>query len=93
MKGKTQLYYDSQKGAKSRAKKAAYDKAYNKKTVPDRVARNKARRNAIEAGRATKGDGKDLHHPSGLKSSKTVLMSKSRNRGMKGEGNRKKGPR
>lgn len=88
MKGKTQRYYDSPQGAKSRAKKAAYDKEYNKKTVPDRVVRNKARRSALKAGRVTKNDGLDLHHPNGLKSLKTVVMKKSKNRGMKGEGNR-----
>ena len=36
-----------------------------------------------KAGRVKKGDGKDVHHPNGVNSKKTKVMSKSKNRGMK----------
>lgn len=44
--------------------KQAYDKAYNARPeqVKNRVARNAARREAMEDGRVKKGDGKDVDH-------------------------------
>lgn len=42
--------------------KAAHDKKYGKKTVGLRVKRNKARREAIREGRASKGDGTHVDH-------------------------------
>tara|TARA_R110000796_G_scaffold122642_9_gene236992 strand:- start:658 stop:933 length:276 start_codon:yes stop_codon:yes gene_type:complete len=60
------------------------------KAIKDRAARNKARKNALKVGKVKKGDGKDLHHPSGPRSKKTVVMSASKNRGIK-EKSRKKG--
>ena len=52
-----------------------------------RAARNKARREAVRDGRASKGDGKDVHHVKPLskggsnKKSNTRVVSKSKNRG------------
>ena len=81
-KGTTQSYYDKNPAAK--AKKAAYDKEYNKKTVKDRVARNAARRALIKAGKVKKGDGKDVDHknnnPRDNRPSNLQVMSKSKNR-------------
>jgi hypothetical protein len=51
-----------------------------------RAARNKARRQAIREGRASKGDGKDVHHVKPLskggstKKSNTRVISASKNR-------------
>ena len=69
--------------------------AYNKR--PDvqkkRVAQNKARRQAIADGRASKGDGKDVHHVKPLdrggstEKSNTKVVDKKTNRGW-----RKKNP-
>ena len=69
--------------------------AYNKKpsVQKKRVANNKARREAIRDGRATKGDGKDVHHVKPLdkggstKKSNTKVVNKKTNRGW-----RKKNP-
>jgi len=68
---------------------------YNKR--PDvqkkRVAQNKARRHAIAAGKAKKGDGKDVHHKKPLdkggstSDSNTKVVSRKTNRGW-----RKKNP-
>jgi hypothetical protein len=81
-KSKTQQYYDKNPDAK--AKKAAYDTEYNKKTVKDRVARNAARRALIKAGKVKKGDGKDVDHknnnPRDNRRSNLSVMKKSRNR-------------
>lgn len=70
---------------KSLATKAAYNRR------PDvqrkRVLQNKARRHAIKAGRAKKGDGKDVHHVKMLgkggsgKDSNTKVVSRKLNRG------------
>ena len=70
------------------AAKRNYKKEYKKfqsstKAKSDRAKRNKARRDAIKAGRVKKGDGKDVHHPNGLNSKKTRVMSKSENRGIR----------
>lgn len=70
------------------ATKRKYKEEYRKfqsstKSKKDRAARNKARRKALKSGRVKKGDGKDLHHPNGTKSSKTVVMSASKNRGVR----------
>ena len=55
------------------------------------AARNKARRNCKTC---HKGDGKDVHHPGGYgDDAPTQVISRSENRGKKGEGNRKTGPR
>tara|TARA_Y100001938_G_C8089024_1_gene433902 strand:+ start:1068 stop:1349 length:282 start_codon:yes stop_codon:yes gene_type:complete len=70
------------------ATKRDYKKEYKKfqsstKAKKDRAARNKARRKALKVGRVRKGDGKDLHHPNGIKSSRTTVLSRSNNRGRK----------
>tara|TARA_B110000967_G_C18889879_1_gene566568 strand:- start:1277 stop:1531 length:255 start_codon:yes stop_codon:yes gene_type:complete len=75
--------------------KRNYKKEYakfqaSKKQMQDRAKRNAARRKAVKAGRVKKGDGKDVHHPKGVNSKKTVVLSKSKNRG-KAEKSRLKG--
>lgn len=85
---KSKSYYD--KNPASKKKKAEYDKKYNKKTVSDRVKRNRARAEAMKKGKVKKGDGKDVHHPNGVNSKKTRVMSSSKNRGIN-EKSRKKG--
>lgn len=83
--GKTKAYYD--KNPKAKAKKAAYDTEYNKKTVSDRVARNAARRAMEKAGKVSKGDGKDVDHKNGNpkdnRKSNLKVMTKSKNRAKK----------
>ena len=71
-----------------------YKREYRKfqsstKAKKDRAKRNKARRAAIKSGRVRKGDGKDLHHPNGINSKKTVVMSASKNRGVREKSRRK----
>ena len=50
----------------------------------NRSSRNKARRKAVAAGKARKGDGKDVHHkdnnPKNNKASNLKVTSKSKNR-------------
>lgn len=70
------------------AKKRNYKEEYRKfqsstKSKKDRASRNKARRKALKSGRVRKGDGNDLHHPNGVRTNKTVVMSKSKNRGVR----------
>lgn len=50
-----------------------------------RAVRNAARRKLMASGRVRKGDGKDVHHVSGLHNAASNLrvMSKSANRSMK----------
>ena len=68
--------------------KRNYKKEYKKfqsstKAKKDRAARYKSRSAGIKCGKRRKGDGKDLHHPDGPRSKKTVAMSASKNRGKK----------
>ena len=76
---------------KSLATKAAYNKL--PEVQARRVLQNKARRHAIKAGKATKGDGKDVDHKVMLskggsgKDSNTRVRSRKSNRGW-----RKKNP-
>lgn len=70
------------------AAKRDYKKEYKKfqsstKAKKDRAARNKSRRQGLKVGAVRKGDGKDIHHPNGPRSKKTVVMSASKNRGKK----------
>jgi hypothetical protein len=69
--GKSQEYYDSNPDAK--AKKDAYNKEYNKRTIAARVGRNKARRDLG----LKKGDPRDASHTS----SGVISKHKSKNRG------------
>ena len=72
------------------------DYSKEKKTAgdPKNIARKKARREAEIGGRVKKGDGKDVHHPKGYSDgAPTQVMPRGENRGKKGEGNRKTGPR
>lgn len=57
------------------------------KAKKDRASRNKARAKAVKAGKAKKGDGKDVHHknnnPRDNRSSNLQVTSKSKNRSFK----------
>lgn len=59
-----------------------------------RAARNAARRQAIRDGRASKGDGKDVHHkdgnPKNNKKSNIAVTSKKANRTLKRDKNARK---
>lgn len=77
----TAKYYKENPEAKK--KKGEYDKEYNKKTVDDRMERNRARREAMKNGRVRKGDGMDVDHVDGIKSKKTRVMTASKNRAKK----------
>ena len=71
--GKSQEYYD--KNPEAREKKNKYNREYNKKTIKERTARNKARRDLG----LKKGDPRDASHTkNGL-----VAKHKSVNRGSK----------
>jgi len=50
-----------------------------------RASRNKARSIAVSQGRASKGDGKDVHHASGnpMNNASLTIRSKSANRSFK----------
>ena len=73
-----------QNDPEARAKKKAYDKAYNKKTVSDRVDRNRKRREGQKSGnpKAKKGSGYDYDHAS----KKFVKQSVNRGRNSKNGG-------
>tara|TARA_R100000231_G_scaffold53647_5_gene45130 strand:+ start:5223 stop:5468 length:246 start_codon:yes stop_codon:yes gene_type:complete len=73
-----------------------YKKEYKKfqsseKSKKDRAARNRARRRLARKGMVTKGDGMDVHHTKGINSEEVKVIRKSKNRGMPGEGGRRKG--
>lgn len=76
-------YKQEARTAKARAKKKGDTSPQGTK---DRVARNKARAAAIKAGKASKGDGKDIGHKKSLKSGgsrsikNTKVQSRSSNR-------------
>jgi hypothetical protein len=71
--GKSNDYYKSHPEA--RAKKDAYNKKYNKKTIPERVGRNKARRDL----KLKVGDPRDASHTkNGI-----IAKHKTKNRGSK----------
>jgi hypothetical protein len=71
---------------KSSPAKLAYNSAYQKKHVDERVARNRVRREAIREGRAKVGDGTEVDHKTPLgkggsaAKSNTRVVSKSENR-------------
>jgi len=68
-----------------------YKFAHKPENKRKHAARNRANRAAVKAGRKKVGDGKDVHHPKGHSdSSPTQVMPQSQNRGMEGEGGRKK---
>ena len=56
--------------------------------IKRRAGRNKARRQAVAAGKAKKGDGKDVHHKNGNtldnSAKNTAVISRSKNRAMGG---------
>lgn len=62
---KTAKYYRD--NPKAKAKKAEYDKEYNKKTVGDRVKRNAARKAMEEKHGKAALKGKDVDHKTPLK--------------------------
>jgi len=58
------------------------------KQKKNRAARNQARSKAVKAGRASKGDGKDVHHvkplaKGGSRTGRTAVVSKAKNRSFK----------
>ena len=67
---------------KGRNYRKEYDNYQGKpEQIKRRAQRNAARREAIKDGRASKGDGKDVHHPTGDPGSKeTKVVSRSSNR-------------
>ena len=68
-----------------------YKFAHKPENKRKHAARNQANRAAVKAGRKKVGDNNDVHHPEGYSdSSPTQVMSQSQNRGMAGEGGRKK---
>lgn len=83
----------SQKNTKARQRA---QKKYNAKPEQKkrRAARNAARRKMIKAGKARKGDGKDVHHkdgnPRNNKSSNLASTSKKKNRSLKRDKNARK---
>ena len=87
----------------SASKRSKQQRAYNstEKAKKQRAARNKARREAIKDGRASKGDGKDIDHKKPLRNggsnakSNTRVRSKTANRADNGsfKGMRRKGAR
>ena len=70
------------------AAKRDYKKEYKKfqsstTSKKNRAKRNKARRSALKVGKVRKGDNKDVHHSNGINSSRTVVLSRSKNRGIR----------
>lgn len=71
-------------------------RAYNSKpsSKKDRASRNSARSEAVKAGKARKGDGKDVDHkdsnPRNNKKGNTQVISASKNRAMNQYDKRKK---
>lgn len=54
------------------------------KSKAERASRNSARRLALRKGLVHKGDNQDVHHPHGvMDNSHTVVMSASKNRGLR----------
>ena len=75
-----------------------YKKEYKKfqssdKSKKDRAARNRSRRKLEKAGKVSKGDGMDVHHPNGPRKKFVKVIRKSTNRGMENEGGRKRIPK
>ena len=75
-------------GGKPRNYKREYKKFHaSPKSRAERAARNRARRKMVNAGKARKGDGKDVHHknrrPTDNSSGNLSVMSRSRNRSIK----------
>ena len=73
-----------------------YKKEYKKFQSKDWQRKNNRKRKKdryemSKKGLVTKGDGVEVHHTSGINSDKLSIVSPSKNKGMKGEGGRKKG--
>lgn len=86
--GKSKSARRYQKDPKARAKKKAYDTEYNKKTVSDRVDRNRKRREGQKAGnpKAKKGSGYDYDHATKRYVKKSVNRGRtSKNGGTAGD--------
>lgn len=66
--------------------KQEYERYHSKpEQKKNRAARNAARAKAVKEGKASKGDGKDVHHvkplaKGGSRTGKTTVVSKSKNR-------------
>ena len=70
------------------AAKRNYKKEYKKfqsstTSKKNRAKRNKAHRAALKVGKVRKGDNKDIHHSKGINSSRTTVLSRSKNRGIR----------
>ena len=57
----------------------------------DNRKRKRDRYKMAKKGLVTKGDGKEVHHVDGIGSNKLTVSEKSKNRGKKNEGGRRKG--
>ena len=74
--------------SKTATKDSIRQRAYNSKpsSKKDRASRNAARKDAIKAGRVSKGDGRDVDHknsnPRDNRKGNTQVMSASKNRAM-----------
>lgn len=70
---------------KSSESKLKYQREYNKRPAEKkkRAARNKARRQAIKAGKVRKGDGKDIDHKNPLRNGGSTSVSNTRVRSRK----------
>ena len=80
-------------------KKRNYRKEYDnyqgkKKQIKNRTARHSSRAAMINKGKATKGDGKDVHHkdgnPRNKKASNLKVVSKTKNRSFRRTKNARK---
>ena len=80
-------------------KKRNYRKEYDnyqgkKKQIKNRTARNSSRAAMVKKGKATKGDGKDVHHKDGNTSNKKAsnlkVVSKTKNRSFRRTKNARK---
>ena len=92
-------YWYTDSSGKRKRTKAGIKHEYQKfqsspKAIAERSARNSARRAAVKAGRAHKGDGKDVDHknsnPTDNRPSNLRVVSRATNRG-KSENSRKRG--
>ena len=90
-KGKSSKEY-YERNPNSKRKKKSYDKKYGASSEQKkrRALRNKSRRAAVAAGRAKKGDGKDVHHVGGNLRGKTKVEAAAKNRGRREKSRRKK---
>ena len=68
---------------KSSKAKLEYQKKYNEEHADDQVARRRAQRHAIKAGKSKVGDGKDIDHKKPLDKGGSGADSNTRSRSQK----------